>query len=187
MYNKDFLYDNSTMEIKIFYCKWNKESGPESHDLLERALKEYTGEDPADFTVCTDTKHGKPYVKELPDVHFSITHGGGYWACAVGGCEVGLDIQEIRERKTDKIAERFFHPSEIAYLAEHGGPEEFFRIWAKKESYVKYTGKGLTEGLDYFSVVDGVPAVQTEIPFAKDCFLVLTAGNDQEFNLEEML
>ncbi len=182
----EVLYDKGTMEIKIYYCEWDRENGPASHDLLRRAVEDFLGGYRGAFTVCADTAHGKPYVKELPDVHFSITHGGGIWACAVGGCEAGLDLQEVRERKTEPIAQRFFHPSEIAWLAEHDSPEEFFRIWAKKESYVKYTGTGLSEGLDYFSVVDGVPAFQQEIPFKEGYFLVLTTAREQAVVLEDL-
>ncbi len=174
------------MGMMIYFCAWDRENGPDSHELLRRAVEDYLGEAPEEFTVCTDKKHGKPYVKELPEVHFSITHGGGYWACAVGDCEAGLDLQEVSDRETERIAQRFFHPSETAWLEEHGGPEEFFRIWTKKESYIKYTGKGLTEGLDWFSVVDGVPAVQREIPFREGCFMVLTTGNGKDVVLKEM-
>ncbi len=180
------LYDNGTMEIVIYYCKWDRKSGRKSHDLLRKAVEDFLGGKQEPFTVCSDTEHGKPYIKELPDVHFSISHGGGFWACAVGDCEAGLDLQDVREADTERIARRFFDPSEVAWLAEHDGAEAFFRIWAKKESYVKYTGKGLAEGLDGFSVVEGVPACQQEVPFYDGCLLVLTTESKEDFCLREM-
>ncbi len=96
-----------------------------------------------------------------------------------------MDLQIRYEGDSEKLARRFFHPSEIAWLEAHGF-EEFSRIWAYKESYVKYTGVGLREGLDYFSVTDGVHAVQTEIPFREGFWMVLTAERESETELEEL-
>ncbi len=180
------MYYSGTKEVRIYYCAWGGESVAPSHGLLKRAVETFLGEPLDAFSVCTDSDHGKPYIKELPDVHFSITHAGGFWACAVGTDQVGLDLQEVRDCETDRIAERFFNPSETEWLREHGSREDFFRIWAKKESYVKYTGDGLSRGLDYFSVTDGVPAFQREIPFRENFFLVLTTQREQDVILEEL-
>ncbi len=161
--------------------------------MLQQAVEEYLGEPLPEFTVQRLGEHGKPYLPACPEVHFSVTHVGDYWMCAVAGEEVGLDLQDVRERiagtgtqeeRVLAIARRFFHPSEVLYLAERPA-EEFFRVWAKKESYVKYTGAGLTAGFDSFSVTDGVPALQQEIPFAEGYVLVLTTGQEAQVCLEE--
>ncbi len=181
--------------MKIYYCKWRREKGPKSHILLGHIVEEYLGEPAteAEFTVKRKGEYGKPYLVECPEVHFSITHVGDYWMCAVAGEEVGLDLQDVRERiagtgsqeeRVLAIARRFFHPTEVMYLAKCP-TEEFFRVWAKKESYVKYTGEGLTAGFDSFSVTDGVPAVQQEIPFAEGYILVLTTGQEAQIRMEE--
>ncbi len=173
------MYDKYNMRVRIYYCEWNRDGGPSSHDLLRSAVEADLGRVVSSFSVCRNKEHGKPYIKELPDLPFSITHSGGFWVCAVGEGEVGLDLQEVRDRETEKIARRFFHPSETAWLRSRG-PDEFFRLWAAKESYVKYTGEGLTKGLDYFSVIDGVPAFQQEIPFREGYFLVLTTEKEAD-------
>lgn len=73
---------------------------------------------------------------------------------------------------------------------------QFSRIWTYKESYVKYTGTGLREGLDYFSVIPGVLAAgqnreetgerfrQQEIPFLENFWMVLTSRERQNVMLE---
>ncbi len=185
MGDSDFLYDSDTTEVRIYYCAWTRDTGPESHDLLRRAVEAYLGERVPSFTVCRDGEYGKPYAEELPEVRFSITHSGGYWLCAVGRQEVGLDLQEVRDRETEKIARRFFHPSATAWLRGRGR-DAFFGLWAAKESYVKYTGEGITKGLDYFSVVDGLPAYQQEIRFRDGYFLILTTEKEAEVCLTEL-
>lgn len=110
-------------------------------------------------------KYGKPFFPEYPWMQYSVSHSGTYWCCAFAPNQVGLDIQQIQSAekcppaRTARIAERFFHPSEREYLL-HGG--SFFRVWAAKESYVKYTGEGITQNFASFAVADAnglLPAV----------------------------
>lgn len=69
--------------------------------------------------------------------------------------EIGLDLQKIlpyRDRH-DRLAERFFRPEERDFLLslnKEDRSEAFFRLWTVKESYLKFTGKGLGGGLDSF-------------------------------------
>ena len=96
---------------------------------------------------------GKPYFPDLPGLHFSLAHSGDYGACAVHGAPVGLDLQIHNESAREAIARRFFHPAEYAYLKANDFVP-FFRVWAAKESYVKYTGEGIAGALTAFAVAD---------------------------------
>lgn len=103
-------------------------------------------------------EHGKPYFAEAPWLHFSISHSGNLWACVIADQPVGMDLQLRRKKSGEKsvqhsarIAERFFHPDEKAFI-KNGG--DFYDVWAAKESYVKYTGRGIGEGFDAFAVAD---------------------------------
>lgn len=116
--------------------------------------------------------HGKPYfkasvLKEEKPLFFSLSHSGDYVLCALSDEEVGADIQRIPEAdakkvvREDQIAERFFTEQErIWYQQEDAAasflPEKkrrrFYRIWAAKEAYMKWTGNGLTEGVSAFEV-----------------------------------
>lgn len=58
---------------------------------------------------------------------------------------------------------------------ESNGADGFFRLWVRKEAYVKYTGKGISYGLDSFSLSDGIillyeygDAVLREIDFGEN-------------------
>lgn len=116
--------------------------------------------------------HGKPYfkesvLKEEKTLFFSLSHSGDFVLCALSDEEVGADIQRIPDADTKKIlreeqiAERFFTEQErIWYQQEDVAasflPEQkrwrFYRIWAAKEAYMKWTGNGLTEGVSTFEV-----------------------------------
>lgn len=125
-----------------------------SHALLARAAALYTGRAQEAFAALASGARGKPYFAAHPGLHFSISHSADLWACAMDGAAVGLDVQAARAQDAERIARRFFHPLEQAYL-ERCGYGEFFRVWAAKESYCKYTGAGIDGTFSGFSVSDG--------------------------------
>ncbi len=103
---------------------------------------------------------GKPYL-DLPDFHYNLSHGGDLVALAYGAAEIGVDVEPIQDKKSRlSIASRYFTDSERMAL-EHPDdvdPATLFTIlWTRKESYVKYTGCGLSQGLRSFSVDTRLP------------------------------
>jgi 4'-phosphopantetheinyl transferase len=153
--------------------------GEDSHALLRCAAARYTGA-AGDFTLARGT-WGKPCFPLLPDVCFSISHSGDFWMCAFSPRPVGLDVQFHVPRNQEKLSRRFFHPEEDAFL-RRGGYDRFYDVWAAKESYLKYTGRGITDDLSAFSVVSGgcFPAVAGAalqlISWREDYSLCLCAG-----------
>ena len=72
----------------------------------------------------------------------------------MGDQQIGVDIQEhalLRDETKEqavlrirRLARRFFHPSEARYVdGEAQDFRRFFRVWAARESFVKYTGQGI--------------------------------------------
>lgn len=103
-------------------------------------------------------KNGKPYLDDYPAIFFNISHSGNVVCCALSDKEIGIDIQKHTEVKTN-LAERFFTKEECRQLQEavhtqgEGSYQElFFRMWSIKESYIKYTGLGMKQGLNTFYI-----------------------------------
>ena len=98
---------------------------------------------------------GKPYLKDYPDVHFSLSHSGNMAVLAISDSEVGIDVQERRGYQ-EKVVKRFYHESEIAVIEAISDPAEkancFYQMWTAKEAYIKYTGKGMGQDLRSFGV-----------------------------------
>ncbi|NLL46701.1 MAG: 4'-phosphopantetheinyl transferase superfamily protein [Clostridiales bacterium] len=135
-------------------------------ERLYKSASHYSGLASSAF-IKAQTEAGKPFFPSTPHIKFSISHSGDYWACAFGASEVGLDIQQHTACRSRDISKRFFHPEEIGHLeACEYAPETFFEIWTAKESYVKFTGKGLPQGLDTFSVMAPIERAEfRHIPF----------------------
>lgn len=66
---------------------------------------------------------------------------------------VGIDIECIKPIDM-AIAERFFTSDETAYIMAGEQEQRFYEIWTKKESNIKWEGKGLHKPLTSFSVLD---------------------------------
>lgn len=127
--------------------------------LLRRIVSRYLAVDPREFAIALG-EHGKP---SLAPPHagrgltFSLSHTRGLSCLAVAwGAEVGVDIEVVRrEVPHDKMADRFFSPAEVRQLQALEMERQsagFFRIWTRKEAYLKGRGDGITHGLANFDV-----------------------------------
>lgn len=117
-------------------------------------------------------RHGKPSLPGGPSFNQSHSEERIMIAVAAGG-RLGVDIEEVREVKYMLgIADRNFGADEAARIRAAPGHERlnlFFRLWTRKEAFLKALGVGLTHPLRTFSVdptpgagqgllrVDGLP------------------------------
>lgn len=69
---------------------------------------------------------------------------------------IGVDIECIRtDIEAFSLAKRFFSPSEIVALKNQPAEQQitaFFRIWTRKEAFIKAVGEGLSFPLNEFEV-----------------------------------
>ena len=93
--------------------------------------------------------HGKPYFKDKARFpFFNISHSGDYAVCAVATFEIGIDIQKIQSY-SPRLLRRILTKQELLQLEQSEEKESFFcRFWSQKESYVKWSGQGITRELD---------------------------------------
>ena len=84
---------------------------------------------------------GKP-VLSAGGIHFSVSHSGHIFACAVAEENLGLDIQVSDGKDRTRLARRYFTEEEFQYI-EDNGPASFYRLWTRKEAFSKFTGEGM--------------------------------------------
>ena len=168
--------------VAVYSAAFDRAPGV-SHRLLRQAAAQYAPGQ-ADLTLAVGP-HGKPYFLHAPQLHFSISHSGRRWLCAFSDAPVGLDVQQHRVCQRQALARRFFSPAEQLFL-EQRAYAPFFDLWCAKESYLKYTGEGLS-GLEAVCTVSpegtfpSVPGVSLKLlfPFAGYSACVCTAAPAQ--------
>lgn len=141
--------------VALFLCPESDGRSREAR-LLDAAAR-FTGRDVSGWQRAA-APGGKPYFPAAPELEFSVSHSGDYWACAFGDAPLGLDLQKHQSCAFERLSRRFFHPEEDAWLRACAyAPEAFFRVWTAKESWLKLTGAGIAGGLEAFSVLSPLP------------------------------
>jgi len=97
---------------------------------------------------------GKPYLQNQAGLHFNLGHSGDHAVYAVGGDNLGVDIELIKPLQDwRRISARFFSAGEVEELTGLDPTQQiagFFACWTRKEAYIKAAGEGLAIGLDKF-------------------------------------
>jgi 4'-phosphopantetheinyl transferase len=137
--------------------------------VLRALLASYVGCAPSRIHFGAGEK-GKLYLSPategLPEglqggLRFNVSHSHEWALIALTrDRDVGVDVEYHRPLRHDLfgIATRFFAPAEVAALRALSPAEQepaFFRIWSRKEAYIKATGEGVSAGLDTFEVSIG--------------------------------
>jgi 4'-phosphopantetheinyl transferase len=142
--------------------------------VLRTLLAFYVGAPPDRIHFGAGAK-GKLHVTPDPayalaGLRFNVSHSHGWALIALArDRELGVDVEQHRSLRHDLfgIADRFFAPAEVAALRALDPVEQepaFFRIWSRKEAYIKATGEGVSAGLDTFEVsIDTAPAVTLRV------------------------
>lgn len=90
-----------------------------------------------------DYNGGKPVIANFPHVQCNLSHCKLAVACALSDRPVGVDVQDWSPRHLS-IVTRVCTQQERAFLERSPNQEaEFAKLWTRKESYGKYTGKGI--------------------------------------------
>lgn len=90
---------------------------------------------------------GKPQLRNSKK-HISLSHSKIYAAAIYSNSRVGIDVEEITPR-VEKIARRFVHPKEEAFLPKDKRLEGLYLLWSAKEALYKLYGKKAVDFRDH--------------------------------------
>ena len=128
-----------------------------SRGILRVLLGSYLGIHP-DQVRFAYAPRGKPRLASPgAPLEFNLAHSGKFAAYAfAAGCEIGVDIEEVRPLPDQQsIVRQFFSREECEEwlrLDPAARDEAFFLCWTRKEAYIKAVGEGLSMPLDSFRV-----------------------------------
>ncbi len=118
--------------------------------LLCKALKtEYGITKPPEFTFGP---HGKPTLRDHPDIHFNLSHCPRAALCVVSDQPVGCDIECVPAELDMDLCRYCCTDEETAAILASDNPTlAFTELWTKKEAYMKLTGEGLTSHFSFLA------------------------------------
>lgn len=121
-----------------------------AHDLLGAVLKKEFGIEKYSLGYGD---HGKPYLKDHPNIFFNLSHCSGLVVCGVSDAAIGVDCEFIRPY-SGSAAKKIFSDSEIKFVSESEDPDKnFFRIWTLKEALGKNFGTGIFSDLKKYEFI----------------------------------
>jgi len=114
--------------------------------LLKQGLHDFYGiSGNPDFEYLA---HGKPVLKDFPDIHFNLSHCRKGVLCVIDEKPVGCDIEEIVPSIEPGLSGLCLNAEEIAAVATAENPcIEFTKLWTQKEAVLKLTGEGINDDL----------------------------------------
>lgn len=103
-------------------------------------------------------RFNKPFLIGRNDFHFNISHAGDWVVIALADCEVGIDIEPLDSRFAyQELLSGIFSPSEIEFIEKSPNPvHSFYKIWTRKEAFLKGIGQGITDQLSEYCLLDGL-------------------------------
>ena len=138
----------------------------QAHALLHTVLAAYL---PADSPRCEFgyQTEGKPYLvapQLEPELAFNMSHAGEMVLIALArGSAVGVDVELVRPlTDLDALAGASCSTREQAYLAalaDEARLGAFYRLWTRKEAWLKLQGKGIAGGLRAADVLTDLAGV----------------------------
>ncbi len=154
------LSDSERQRASRFHFQADSNRYVVSRNVLRILLGRYLNRRPQDVEIGY-SEHGKPFLVEArgaPPIRFNLSHSGDYTLYAFAhDHEVGIDVERIRAlHDFETIATQVFTGAEQRLIA--GAPHaeklaSFFRLWSRKEAFVKAVGHGLSAPLHEISVV----------------------------------
>lgn len=90
---------------------------------------------------------GKPSLIYPKGYHFNISHSGNFVCCVLSKCEIGLDVELVKDYK-DKLSRYVSNDDEYEMIINSENKDKSFTsLWTKKESIIKLKGNSITNHL----------------------------------------
>jgi 4'-phosphopantetheinyl transferase len=125
--------------------------------------------------------HGKPVLRNHPDIHFNLSHCREAVVCALSDEPVGVDVEAVTHYK-ESVARYTMNEQELSAILGADRPEVMFtRLWTRKEAVLKLTGEGLRDNLK--TVLDDVTGLNIKTIVSPDqryCYSVASRKRDKE-------
>jgi 4'-phosphopantetheinyl transferase len=99
----------------------------------------------------------KPLLREVPGLHYNVSHAGDWVLLAVATAEVDIDVERLDPLFTfQDILDHSFSLDEKVFIERSPVPyKAFYQLWTRKEAFVKATGRGIDAEFSQMPALDG--------------------------------
>jgi phosphopantetheinyl transferase len=168
---KTKIFSSDQVEVWIFSGLGSRGSS-QRKQTRDQVIADFIGVDPSSLSFAMG-RNSRPRLQSrdgdgMPGaLEFSTSHAPMYSVVALSrGAAVGVDISYEDEAFDFKsVVDEFFSVRERRHLMSQPESErrtEFFRIWSRKEAFVKCNGLGLHCRLDEVEVLEPIVPIKAQ-------------------------
>ena len=152
--NSDFLLLNEYERAHAlrFHTHADQVRSTATRAALRRLLVTKVAMPPSKLNFLTNN-FGKPYLQGAADINFNVSHAGELAVIAIStNGQIGVDIEDCdRQLDVRALSEYVFTHIERRCAIET--TEDFIKHWVAKEAVLKAMGVGISEHLQFVSVL----------------------------------
>nr|WP_225587537.1 4'-phosphopantetheinyl transferase superfamily protein [Methylomonas fluvii] len=145
------LSDDEMLKAQAFKLPTLHDRYIAARGMLRETVAGYLAADPATLKFVSGP-YGKPALLDEP-LQFNISHTADSLLIAVANfADIGIDVETVKLRRNfENLAQRCFSEREYQGWCElpvELQADAFYRLWTKKEAFVKAVGRGIALGLE---------------------------------------
>lgn len=107
-------------------------------------------------------KNNKPFLASHSSMYFNLSHSHDYALIGIANSEIGVDIEYIDKNFVfNDILTNIFNTQEIYKVNKSVNKHLcFYKLWTRKEAYVKHIGIGVDDSIKKLNVIEGMHPVK---------------------------
>lgn len=118
-----------------------------SYEILSHLISKHFNIPIGTELVFNTNEHGKPSLRDFPNIHFNISHCPNAIAVIIGDHPVGIDVERFIAPKPS-LLRYTMNDVEVRQVEQAHYPERAFaRLWTQKEAVFKLLGTGIRDNL----------------------------------------
>lgn len=118
-----------------------------SYKMLAQLLAEHYGIPDGTPLLFDHNEHGKPSLRDYPDIYFNLSHCPKAIAVVTDLQPVGIDVERFVFPRPS-LLRYTMDDEEVRQVEQAEHPEEVFaRLWTRKEALFKYLGTGIRDNI----------------------------------------
>lgn len=194
---KPFLSEEKKEKIDRFYFEKDKIRAIIGEALVRCLLVRKYKLKNADISIGYNA-NGKPFLLPFDcGIHYNISHAGDWIVCGIGDSNVGIDVEQIREKEIN-FASNVLTKKEYDYwekLSQEDQRKKFYQMWTIKESFSKYLGIGLSlpfsnveikfENCGYFKIGEEEKCIGFSQQLDADYYLTVCVNEEKKEELQK--
>ncbi|MFT9818844.1 4'-phosphopantetheinyl transferase family protein [Lysinibacillus sp. NPDC056185] len=179
-----FISDDKQNKLQRFHFEDDYKRGLLADILARYLISTNFNIAPSDIEF-DNNPYGKPYVKNLPNAFFNVSHSGNYVLCGISNMEIGVDIEKQNILDLN-LAQHIFAPEEfqdLIALSDRNQLDYFYKLWTLKEAYIKYCGVGLSLPLHSFFFKINNDGIHLSVTNQLNSLYFLASRVEQQYSL----